>query len=119
MIVEEGLEFNQKLAKLLKEVRGELSYREFAALIGANHSDVRRWELELKGEPKLRVLSKLATLRGWTLDELKVYLEGEVPCVTPMTQLLAEVRSLPFEAAAQVAQAALETMARKRESSVC
>ncbi len=34
-------------------------------------------------------------------------------------QLLAEVRSLPFEAAAQVAKVALETMVNKGEAKAC
>ncbi|MCL1475825.1 hypothetical protein [Argonema antarcticum] len=118
--VERDLGFNQRLATLVSELRGNCSYREFAEMIGAFHSDVRRWELELKGEPKLRVLAKIASLRGWTLDELMVYLEGEAPpAVFSISQLLAEVRSLPFEAAAQVAQAALETMSTKGEPKIC
>ncbi|HAZ49364.1 MAG TPA: hypothetical protein DDW76_27985 [Cyanobacteria bacterium UBA11369] len=120
LTVERELGFNQRLATLIAELRGNRSYREFAETIGAFHSDVRRWEVELKGEPKLRVLAKIAALRGWTLDELMIYLEGEAPFqMLSITRLLAEVKNLPFEAAAEVAQAALETMAAKREPNAC
>ncbi len=111
------IEFNQKLTALLKELRGDCSFREFAATIGTTHTNVRQWESG-KGEPRLRVLGKIAALRGWTLDELMVYLEGEeLPKEPRIPQLLAEVRSLPFEDALQVAKVALETIATKGESS--
>ena len=110
-------EFNQKLATLIKELRGNCSFREFAATIGTTHTNVRQWEFG-KGEPSLRVLRKIAAQRGWTLDELMVYLEGPaLPKGPRIPQLLAEVRSLPFEDAVQVAKVALETIANKGESS--
>ena len=110
-------EFNQKLATLIKEMRGNCSFREFAGIIGTTHTNVRQWESG-KGEPSLRVLRKIAAQRGWTLDELMVYLEGSaLPKGPRIPQLLAEVRSLPFEDAVQVAKVALETIANKGESS--
>ena len=115
-VLEGGIEFNQKLATLVRELRGSLSLRDFAEKIGASHTDVRRWESG-KGEPRLRVLGKIAAFRGWTLDELMVYLEGEpLPKEQRIPQLLAEVRSLPFEDAVQVAKVALETIAAKGDS---
>ena len=108
-----GIEFNQKLAALLKELRGNCSFREFAATIGTTHTNVRQWESG-KGEPRLRVLGKIAAQRGWTLDELMVYLEGEpLPKEPRIPHLLAVVRSLPFSEVAQIAKVALETMAIK------
>jgi hypothetical protein len=58
-------------------------------------------------------------MKGWTMGELQAYLEGEhlegeqLEQSLTVQQLLAEVRSLPFEAAAQVAKVALETMEAK------
>lgn len=105
--------FNKNLATLLRELRGEGSLREFADVIGATHVSLRLWESG-KGEPRLRVLGKIAAQRGWTLDELMIYLEGEpLPKEPRMPQLLAEVRSLPLEAVAQVAAVAVETLAAK------
>lgn len=110
--IELNSKFNQRLAALLRELRGSSSLREFAEKLGVMHSDIRRWESELKGEPKLRVLAKIAALRGWTLDELMTYLEGEAALAPDFTsRLLSTIRGLPFETAAQVAQVALETMA--------
>lgn len=108
-----GTEFNHRLAALLIELRGNSSLREFAHQIGASHNDVRRWESG-KGEPRLRVLGKIATLKGWTLDELKIYLEGEIPTHEPSVQkIMADVRSLPLEAVAQIAAVAVETLAAR------
>ena len=105
--------FNKNLAILLKELRGERSLREFAELIGATHVSLRTWEAG-KGEPRMRVLGRIAAFKSWTLDELMLHLEGEpLPKGPRIPQLLAEVRSLPFEEAVQVAQAALETIATK------
>ncbi len=53
------------------------------------------------------------------MGELQAYLEGEhlegeqLEQSLTVQQLLAEVRSLPFEAAAKVAKVALETMEAK------
>ena len=106
-------EFNQRLATLLIELRGNCSLREFAQQIGVSHNDVRRWESG-KGEPRLRVLGKIADLKGWTLDELKIYLEGALPSRELNVQkVMADVRSLPLEAVAQVAAVAVETLAAK------
>ena len=108
--------FNKNLATLLKELRGERSLREFADMIGATHVSLRLWESG-KGEPRMRVLSKIASLKDWTLDELMVHLEGSaLPKGPRIPQLLAEVRSLAFEDAVQVAKVALETIATKGDS---
>jgi transcriptional regulator with XRE-family HTH domain len=99
---------------LLTELRAGRSFREFADLIGTTHTNVRQWE-QGKGEPRLRVLGKIAALKGWTLDELQAYLEGEsLPKnSSSVEQLIEEVRCLSFEAAAQVAAVAVETMTIK------
>ncbi len=108
-----GTEFNQRLAALLIELRGNLSLREFAHRIGVSHNDVIRWESG-KGEPRLRVLGNIAALRGWTLDELKIYLEGELPTRELSVQkIMADLRLLPLEAVAQIAAAAVETLANR------
>lgn len=112
-----GTEFNQRLAALLIELRGDFSLREFAHRIGASHNDVIRWESG-RGEPRLRVLGKIAAQKGWTLDELKKYLDGELPTRELNVQrIVADVRSLPFEEVAQVAAAAVETLATRGRSS--
>lgn len=106
--------FESRLAALLTELRAGRSFREFADLIGTTHTNVRQWE-QGKGEPRLRTLGKIAALKGWTLDELQAYLEGEslLRNSSSVEQLIEEVRRLSFEAAAQVAAVAVETMTTK------
>ncbi len=109
-----------RLELLLQELRGDLSQRQFAKELGVTHSTVQSWEAKLSwpGTPNLK---KLASLKGWSLDQLQAYLEGEL-AETPtadrvelsISRILLAVRLLPFEAAAQVAQVALETMAVKK-----
>jgi len=119
----------QRLANLVKELRGERSQRSFAKLLRVSNQAVQNWEKE-KTWPDEENLQRLAQLKGWTLKQLQAYLAGEpqaeegVICADMseisertlnIQQLLAQVRMLPFQAAAQVAQAALETMAIRGE----
>lgn len=104
-----------RLSNLVRELRGDLSQRQFAKKLGVSDSSVCFWEAGTAW-PGTQNLKKLAKMKGWTLDELQAHLEGEVPRRSlTVQQLLAEVRSLPFSEAAQVAKVALETMAIKGE----
>ncbi|NMG23054.1 helix-turn-helix transcriptional regulator [Brasilonema bromeliae] len=118
----------QRLAELLKELRGERSQRSFAKLLGVSNQAVQYWEKE-RTWPDDNNLERIAELKGWTLLQLQVYLEGEQERSSvadedvnrvndselqqqsrSVQQLLEEVRMLPFQAAVQVAKVALETM---------
>jgi len=110
-----------RLVSLLQELRGDLSQRQFAKDMGVTHSTVQSWEAKMSW-PGTQNLKKLASLKGWSLDQIQSYLEGgliEVSAVDwveiPVSRILLAVRSLPFEGAAQVARVALETMAVKGE----
>ncbi|MFP5271184.1 helix-turn-helix domain-containing protein [Coleofasciculus sp.] len=106
----------KRLAALVLELRGGLSQRQFAKKLGVSFSAVQSWEVGTSW-PGTQNLTRIAQLKGWSFDELQHYLEGET--LSPrlsVNQLLAEVRSLPFESAVQVARVALETMAIKGEA---
>ena len=117
----------QKLADLVKELRGERSQRSFAKLCGVSNQAVQNWE---KGQtwPDDDNLQRLAGLKGWTLKQLRDYLEDPLQAekminyvdvnetsgqTVNVQQLLAEVRSLPLEVLAQVASVAVETLANR------
>lgn len=127
-----------RLANLVKELRGDKSQRNFAKLLGVSYYAVQSWEKQA-ALPDEKNLQKLADLKGWTLLQLQVYLQGsemhdkaiadgpgdsswlenardghptKVLCWS-IDDLIAQVRALPFEAAAKVAQVALETMTAK------
>ena len=119
----------QRLANLVKELRGERSQRSFAKLLRVSNQAVQNWEKE-KTWPDEENLQSLAEMKGWTQKQLQAYLAGEPQAdegviwadmgeildrALNIQQLLAQVRMLPFQAAAQVAQAALETMQIRRE----
>ncbi len=104
---------------LLQELRGDLSQRQFAKELGITHSTIQSWEAKLSWPGTLNLV-KLASLKGWSFDQLQAYLEGEQDMEVivervelPISRILLAVRSLPFDAAAQVAKVALETMAVK------
>jgi transcriptional regulator with XRE-family HTH domain len=124
-----GATSKQRLANLVKELRGERSQRTFAKLLGVSNQAIQYWEKE-RTWPDEDNLQKLADLKGWTLKQLQAYLESEPQADEGLNsaelseasegsisvqQLLAQVRTLPFQAAAQVAKVALETMAIKGE----
>jgi transcriptional regulator with XRE-family HTH domain len=120
----------QRLANLVRELRGERSQRSFAKLLGVSNQAIQYWEKE-RTWPDDDNLQKLAALKGWTLLQLQASLEGKPKAneglnstdvgktseeVLSVQQLLAQVRSLPFEDAVQVAKVALETIASKGDS---
>lgn len=103
----------ERLAKLVVELRGSKSQRQFARELGVSQSSVRFWESYLAW-PETENLEKLAALKGWTLSHLQAYLvKGELPEEEPLEQVLKTLRSLPLEAVAQVATVAVETLATR------
>jgi transcriptional regulator with XRE-family HTH domain len=109
-----------RLVALVEELRGDSSKRKLAKQLGVSPSSVYFWETRMSW-PDPGSLRKLARMKGWTMAELQAYLEGEdleadqLEQSLTVQQLLKQVRALPFEAAAKVARAALETMEAKGE----
>lgn len=64
----------QKLANLVRELRGEKSQRNFAKLLGVSYYAVQSWEKHTVW-PDNDNLQKLADLKEWSLSELQVYLQ--------------------------------------------
>lgn len=103
----------ERLARIVADLRGSKSQRQFARELGVSQSSVRFWESHLAW-PETENLEKLAVLKGWNLSQLQTYLvEGELPEEALLEQVLRMVRSLPLEAVAQVATVAVETLAQK------
>jgi len=106
----------ERLTALVLDLRGNLSQRQFAKKLGVSFSAVQSWESGMSW-PGTQNLRSLARLKGWSFEELQFYLEGEQPPRSlTVQQLLAEVRSLPFEDAVQVAKVALETISARGDS---
>ncbi|MCU0547277.1 MAG: helix-turn-helix transcriptional regulator [Oscillatoriaceae cyanobacterium Prado104] len=69
------LETRKKFARIITDLRGSQSYREFGRKIGISHPTVKAWE-NLEVIPDTDSLRKIAQLRGETLEEFEVFLGG-------------------------------------------
>ena len=106
----------ERLAELIKELRGATSQRRFSQQLGVSKSSVNFWESGLSF-PDTENLEKLANFKGWTLAELQTYLtEGELPTEDSLQQILNKLRSLPTEAVVQVVSVGVETLAKRSKS---
>lgn len=63
----------ERLAKLIKELRGHATQREFAKMLGTSYTAIQDWEKQVR-LPKDINLGRIAKLKGWTQDELFRYL---------------------------------------------
>ena len=103
----------ERLASLLRELRGRLSQGAFAKKLNVNRSTVTLWE-SCTTWPEPKNLQKLATLKGWNLEQIEFYLEkGQIPSSNQLEEILYKVRLLPSDAVAQIAAVALETLAAR------
>lgn len=99
-----------RLSSLTKELRGEKSVRAFCLEVGIHRAAWQTWEA---GEsiPQIENLQKIASLKGWSLEELISYLNtGDIkkPAYT-IDEILVYTRTLPFEQRADLARRLLET----------
>ncbi len=103
----------KRLATFIQELRSSKSQRQLAKQLGVSQGSVNLWESG-QSWPDTGNLEKLAILKGWELQDLQTYLtKGELPDPEPLEQILKMVRSLPSEAVAQIAAAAVETLANR------
>lgn len=66
----------ERLKSLIMEMRGGQGLRAFARVIGVSPGALHNWQ-EGVNQPDKNGLQKLARLKGWTVDELSAYLDGE------------------------------------------
>lgn len=90
-------DYKARLAKAVKELRGKLSYREFAKQFPIVYSAVASWE---KGQsvPSTENLEKLAAMRGETLDQFLAYLNGNQKSneiESPTAKVIQQIKMLP------------------------
>lgn len=76
----------EKIAELIKELRGDSSLRDYAKVLGVNYTTVRSWE---NGDtfPQLEYLEKIAHQLDWSLPKLYYYLKGEKPAFDQVREL--------------------------------
>lgn len=103
--------------EIVKTTRGSMSQRAFGKLVGVSTTAVQSWE---RGDsvPDTENLAKIAARAGYTLEQLLSYLEGN-PLSQPsdVNQILKQIKFMPLNQVAMIAQAAVERFAAAAESS--
>ncbi|NJR57994.1 MAG: helix-turn-helix transcriptional regulator [Cyanobacteria bacterium CRU_2_1] len=88
----------ESLAKLIKDLRGNATQREFARLLGTSYTAVQDWEKQIR-LPNDKNLKRIAELKGWTQEELVRYIfrtdpQFEIEGVDPVEHIIAQTRNL-------------------------
>lgn len=87
-----------KFANVVKTLRGERTYREFATLMGVSHPTIKAWEEGIH-KPKKNAVERIAALRGETYQEFMAYLEDSSPQDYEIREPNSEIKieDIPFE----------------------
>lgn len=108
-------EVRERLAAVIKEVRGSRSQRQFAKDLGVSFTTIRYWEL-CESFPNAENLELIAKTLGKSLEEFLMSLRRTVPPKTPHVikaeNLLPLVNELSDREAARLAQMILERWAK-------
>ncbi|MBD2771202.1 hypothetical protein [Iningainema tapete] len=110
------LEGLQKLAEIVNQARGHMSYRDFGDKIDISHTTLRRIaQLEVK-EPEISTLAKLAPHTPYSLEELIAICQSSNAPTRVRTYKTAEdvlpaVEELPPTEAARLAQMIIARLA--------
>ena len=67
-------ESQQRLSRLIKQLRGDQSQRSFAKTLGVSYAAVRSWE-EAETMPAIKSLQKIATYSRQSVESLLQYLK--------------------------------------------
>jgi transcriptional regulator with XRE-family HTH domain len=68
---------SQRLARLVRRLRGDASTYTFGAQLGVTHSTIRRWESG-QGGINEEAIEKLSTGTGISADRIRAYLRGSI-----------------------------------------
>jgi transcriptional regulator with XRE-family HTH domain len=91
----------ERLARLVRNLRGQKTQREFAKLLGTSYTAVQDWEKQIR-LPKGKNLGRIAQLQGWTQEDLMRYLflpdVHMVPsAVDPLELVMMDIQNLSPE----------------------
>jgi transcriptional regulator with XRE-family HTH domain len=78
MVVTMNLEGREKLAKIVRDLRGNESLATFAKRFSVSYMAVSKWE-NLQSFPDREHLAKIAKMSGYGLDDFVAFLEGKKP----------------------------------------
>lgn len=88
----------ERLARLIKELRGQKTQREFAKLLGTSYTAVQDWEKQIR-LPKEENLRRIAQLKEWTQEELLYHLflpkpRSETDLTSQLKVLIDQIQNL-------------------------
>lgn len=78
MVVVMNLQAREKLAEVLKELRGHEALTVFAKRFDVSYQALSKWE-SLQSFPDMFHLAKIAKFAGYSLDDFVCFLEGKQP----------------------------------------
>ena len=91
----------ERLAQLIKDLRGQITQREFARRLGTSYTAVQDWEKQIR-LPSDKNLKRIAELKGWSQAELVRYIfcpdtPLEMENIDPVEGIIAQVQELSQE----------------------
>ncbi|VEP15869.1 hypothetical protein H1P_380020 [Hyella patelloides LEGE 07179] len=93
IITSEDTLAKHNLAKLLKELRGSDTQRQFAKRLKISYTSIQDWEKQIR-LPNEKNLQRIAQLKGWTYLELVLFLFGsDARSVITTTEPLEVIRA--------------------------
>ena len=116
-------ESQQRLSRLIKQLRGDQSQRAFAKTLGVSYAAVRSWE-EAETMPAIKSLQKIATYSRQSVESLLQYLkhgedfdtESEADKPKTAEDVLSELNYLPEKEANRLIEILVERYLSKEES---
>lgn len=114
-------ESQERLSRLIKQLRGDQSQRAFAKVLGVSYAAVRSWE-ECETMPGVKSLQKIANYSRQSVESLLKYLKhGEAETETEgkskvAEDLLSELNYLPEEETNRLIEILVERYLSKEES---
>lgn len=105
-----NFEQRQRLGVLIKEIRKDISQREFAKrYLDCSYAALRSWE-EGESVPGLENLEMIAELKSWSLAQLLTYVRDDTSSHISYDELVAIVNSLPQSEKLKLAQTILASL---------
>lgn len=101
----------ERLAKIVKEIRGTQSQRGFAKQLGVTGTAVKSWE-DMESVPSTKNLKHIALLAGFdSVDGLLSYLNGK-PSDKPtdLQELINRMYQLPIDQVAALTNAGMKRL---------
>jgi transcriptional regulator with XRE-family HTH domain len=100
-----NIETRDRLIKIVKQARGDLSRRSFARLLKVSPTAVQFWETG-ESMPATENLAHIAQRTGYSLEELIGYLEGKpLPEPEDLDRIVRQIHTLPLSQVAVIGKA--------------